>query len=182
MGLTITEKEHWKDRIARRIDKRIEAIFAEEPNLEDRIQREARQRALSSLGLSDHQTELDAIEKQKKTLEEREQNLHREMLARFRGVPVSDVNDHFAYRYDNEVSNAVKRRQSVHEDELLAEHERGQEIVRLRQEKEDLLDTVWLATSGAQIKELWSKVAEVLGDQQTQLQREALAITPSSDA
>ncbi len=31
MGLTVTEKEHWKDRIARRIDKRIEAIFAEEP-------------------------------------------------------------------------------------------------------------------------------------------------------
>ncbi|MCA9120721.1 MAG: hypothetical protein H6822_35915 [Planctomycetaceae bacterium] len=53
----------------------------------------------------------------------------------------------------------MKRRQAVHEDELLAELERGQEIVRLRQEKEDLLDTVWFATSGAQIKELWSKVA-----------------------
>jgi len=182
MGLTITEKEHWKDRIARRIEKRIEAIFAEEPNLEDRIQREARQRALSSLGLSDQQTELDEIEKQKKALEKREQEIGIGMLARVRGVPVSDIDDYFAYQHDNEISNAVKRRQSVHEDELLAEHERGQEIVRLRQEKEDLLDTVWLATSGAQIKELWSKVAELLGDPQTQLQREALAIKPDAEA
>lgn len=182
MGLTITEKEHWKDRISRRIDKRIEAIFAEEPNLQDRIQREARQRALSSLGLSDQQTELDEIERQKGALDKREREINKIMLARVRAVPVSQIDDYLAYRCDNEVSNAVKRRQSVHEDELLAEHERGQEIVRLRQEKEDLLDTVWLATSGAQIKELWTKVAEVLGDPQTQLQREALAITPSSDA
>ena len=29
-GLTVTEKEHWKNRIARRIDKRIEAITAGE--------------------------------------------------------------------------------------------------------------------------------------------------------
>ena len=182
MGLTITEKEHWKDRIARRIDKRIETIFAEEPNLQDRIQREARQRALSSLGLSDQQTELDEIEKQKKALDEREQEINKAMLARVRGVPVSDIDEYIAYRYDNEISNAVTRRQAVHEDELLAENERGQEIVRLRQEKEELLDTVWLATSGAQIKELWPKVAELLSDQQTQLQRDALAIKPEPDA
>ena len=182
MGLTVTEKEHWKDRIARRIEKRIEAIFAEEPNLEDRVQRQARQRALSSLGLSDQQAELDQIEQQKDALEKREQELHRVMLARVRGVPESDIDEYSPYRHDAEVSNALQRRQSVHEDELLAEHERGREIIRLRQEQEDLLDTVWLATSGAQIKELWSKVAELLGGPQTQLQREALAIKPEPDA
>lgn len=182
MGLTVTEKEHWKDRIGRRIDKRIEAIFAEEPNLEDRIQRDARQRALSSLGLSDLQNERDEIDRQQAELEKREQEINRAMLARVRGVPVSDINGYIAYHYDTEVSNAVTRRQAVHEDELLAEHERGQEIIRLRQEKEELLDTVWLATSGAQIKELWSKVAELLVDPQTQLQREALAITPNAES
>ena len=34
-GLTVTEKEHWKDRINRRIDKKIEVISAEDPNLFD---------------------------------------------------------------------------------------------------------------------------------------------------
>jgi hypothetical protein len=181
MALTVTEKEHWKDRIARRIEKRIEAIFAEEPNLEDRIQRESRQRALSSLGLSDLQSELDEIEKQQEALEKREREINNAILARVRGVPVSEIDDYASYLHDNEVSNAVKRRQAVHEDELLAENERGQEIIRLRQEQEDLLDTVWLATSGAQIKELWSKMAELLNDPQTQLQREALAITTESE-
>jgi hypothetical protein len=82
------------------------------------------------------------------------------------------------YRHDSEVGNAVKRRKAVHEDELLAESELGQEVLRLRQEKESLLDTVWLACSAKQIKELWSKVAELLDDEQTQLQRDALAIEP----
>jgi uncharacterized membrane protein YheB (UPF0754 family) len=181
MGLTVTEKEHWKDRIARRIGKRIEAIFAEETNLQDRIRREAHQRALSSLGLSAEQAELDEVEQQEKALEKREQQIKRAMLARVRGVPVSEIDDYSSYRHDEEVSKAVKRRQAVHDDELLAENERGREIVRLRQEKEDLLDTVWLATSGTQIKELWLKVAELLDAPQTQLQREALAIKPDAE-
>jgi hypothetical protein len=46
MGLTVAEKQHWKERISRRIDKRIEALCAGEPNLMNRIRREARQRAL----------------------------------------------------------------------------------------------------------------------------------------
>ncbi len=39
-GLTVTEKGHWKDRIEKRIDKKIEAISAEDPNLLHRIQRD----------------------------------------------------------------------------------------------------------------------------------------------
>ena len=80
-GLSVTEKSHWKDRIGRRIDKRIEAISAGEPNLLDRIQREGRQRALQSLGLAKLQAELDAIEEQKLGLERREDRVHRSMLA-----------------------------------------------------------------------------------------------------
>ena len=75
----------------------------------------------------------------------------------------------------------IERRQTVHEDELLAEDARGQEILRLRQEKENLLDTVWLATSGQQIKELWKKVADLLSEEQTPLQKEALAIQPVTE-
>jgi hypothetical protein len=65
---------------------------------------------------------------------------------------------------------------------LLAENETGRKIVELRREKENLLDTVWLATGCAQIKVLWYKVAELLGHPQTQLQVEAPAIVPVPDA
>ncbi len=177
-GLTVTEKGHWKDRIEKRIDKKIEAISAEDPNLLDRIHRDAHERALLSLGLAEMQRELDAAEQQKSALEKRERQVGRAMLAHVRGVPAGDIEDYHSYRHDQEVQNAVKRRQAVHEDELLAKSDLGNQILQLRIEKENLLDTVWLATSPKQIKELWSKVAELLNDEQTKLQRDAIAIPP----
>jgi hypothetical protein len=181
MGLTVTEKEHWKDRIGKRIEKKIEAIYAEEPNLDDRVQRAARQRALESLGLAELQTQLDTVEQQKDDLEKREKRIKREMLARVRGVPVEDLNDYDLHPYNHEVDSAVRRRQTVHEDELLAESERGQKILHLREEEENLLDTVWLATSPRQLKDLWSKVNHLLGASPTQLEQDALAIAPVED-
>ena len=124
MSLTVAEKQHWKERIARRIDKNVEILLAADPNLMDRIHRDARQRALQSLGLADWQAELDGI----------------------------------------------------HEDELLGECDTGREILRLRQEQEDLLDTVWLASSPSQLKALWSTVNALLGTTPTQLERDALEI------
>jgi hypothetical protein len=103
------------------------------------------------------------------------------LLSLVRSVPVEDVDDYHAYRYDHEVDNAVSRRQAVHEYELLAESEIGQRILKLREDEDNLLGTVWLATSPKLIKELWSKVAELLGGNQTQLQRVALAIVPAEE-
>jgi hypothetical protein len=177
-GLTVTEKEHWKERISRRIDKKIEAIAAEQPNLMDRVQRESREKALQSLGLAELQTEHDRLEAEKTTIEKRQQAIEKEMLAKVRGVPVDDIEDRFFYNADTEVTNAIQRRQKVHEDELFAQDPIGQKILALRLEKDELLDTVWLASSPKQIKELWTKVADLLGDEQTRLQKDALAIQP----
>ncbi len=181
-SLTVTEKEHWKDRISRRIDKRIEALEAADPNLMDRIRREGRQRALQSLGLAEWQTELDNIDRQKEELEKRGQQVLKAMLAHVRGVPLDDLEDTcYGYHRDEEVRSAVAKRQKVHVDELLAECDTGRQILRLRQEQEDLLDTVWLATSPSQLKTLWTKVNELLDTEPTRLERDALAI-PALDA
>ena len=92
------------------------------------------------------------------------------MLAHVRGVPVDTINDHYyGHSHDHEIEKAVATRQEVHEEELLAESPRGQSILRLREERENLLDVVWLATSGADLRLLWSKVTALLGDQPTQL-------------
>jgi hypothetical protein len=97
------------------------------------------------------------------------------MLAAVRRVPIEAVEDYF-HCSQVEISNAIQRRQTIHEDELLAEDPLGQQILHLRQEKDNLLDTIWLASSPQQIKELWKKVVDLLGDEQTALQKEALAI------
>ena len=179
-GLTVTEKEHWKDRISRRIDKRIEAIEAADPNLKDRIGREAREKALASLGLAELQREADDVERQKKALERRGKEVEKAMFARVRGVPIASI-EGSNYGYHAEIENAIRRRQNVHEDGLLAECEPGQRILALRKERDELLDTVWLATSGKDIRVLWQKVGELLGDQMTTLQGEALTIEPASE-
>ena len=155
-GLTVTEKEHWKERIARRIDRRIAAIEAEEPNLMDRVKREARERALESLGLAPLQAELDEAKAQQKAAREREAQVERQMLAHVRGVDADTMKDrYYGQAYEREVESAVSSRQEVHKVELLAETLRGQSILRLREEKENLLDVVWLATSGSELRTLW---------------------------
>jgi hypothetical protein len=178
-GLTVTEKEHWKERLSRRVDKMIDSIAAEQPNLLDRIQREARARALQSLGLFELQAEQERLEADESRIEKRLQAIQREMLAKVRGVPLEDLD--YCYNQANEITSAVQRRQKVHEEELLAQDPIGQKILHLRREKDELLDVTWLATSPKQVKALWSKVAELLGDQQTQLQKDALAIDPVED-
>ena len=176
-SLTVTEKEHWKERIGRKIDKKIEAVAAADPGLLDRVGAQARQRALQTLGLAEMQAELDAVAAQQQALEDRERRAHRAMLAVVRRVPVDEVDEPDYHNGEHpEVARAVQRRQAVHEEELLAEDERGREIVRLRRAKDNLLDTVWLATSPAEVKTLWQKVIDLLGEEQTPLQKEALAI------
>ena len=181
-SLTVAEKNHWKDRIAKRIDRKIEAILAGEPGLMDRVQEQARQRAVQSLGLADMQAELDDLTRQQEELERREQHVHRAMLAVIRRCPVEQVDECLCRSQHHDVTVAIQRRLAVHEDELLAADDVGQEILRLRREKDNLLDTVWLATSNQQIRELWQKVVTMLGEEQTPLQREALAISAAEAA
>jgi hypothetical protein len=80
-----------------------------------------------------------------------------------------------------EVAEAITRRQGTHQDQLLAEDPVGREIARLEAEKDRLLDTVWLACSPSQIGQLWARVGELLGDEATTLEREALAIEPARE-
>jgi hypothetical protein len=181
-GLTVTEKEHWKNRIARRIDKRIEVLWAEEPNLAEQIAREGHQQALASLGLIELQAELDEIERQEEKHEQRKHDIGKQMLAAIRRVPVDQVREYQAYRHAPEVEAAVARRETVFADQLLAASSLGTRILSLRHEKDNLLDTVWLATSSASIKTLWEKVGQLLGDEATPLERDALTIPPDVDA
>ena len=41
------------------------------------------------------------------------------------------------------------------------------------------MSCVWLVTSPSEVKQLWSRVGALLGDEPTRLEREALAIAPA---
>ncbi len=177
-NLTVAEKTHWRDRIQARIDRRIEAITAGEPGLMDRIRREARGQPLTALGLADFQAELDRIAEQRVELDKEDRQARRDMLARIRGVAVEEVEARYFGSLDPEVSTAISKRQVIHEEELLAGHELGCPVLELRSQQDNLLDVIWLATSPAQVRELWTRIGKILGDEPTALEREALAIAP----
>jgi hypothetical protein len=187
-GLTITEKQFWNERIAARIAKRIEAIQAAHPVLVDRVKRQAHASALESLGLAEAYAEREQVQAEEAALARRKKRVQRMMLASIRGLPIEEVPDCISIRYGGELplpveaAEALVKRQAAHQEQLLGDDPIGREITRLETERDTLLDTVWLACSPAQIKQLWSKVATLLGDAPTALEREALAIAPSEEA
>ncbi len=186
-GLTVTEKSHWRDRIAARIDRATERIKGRHPALFDRLTREAHTQALFSLGLTDLHAELDMIRAEETALGRRKKLTQKAMIATLRSTPIDEITDTYTVRYlgdlalPHEAAEAITRRQAIHRDELLAADPVGREITRLEIEKENLLDTVWLAISPAQIKQLWAKINVMLGDEPTPLEREALAIEPAKE-
>ena len=187
-GLTVTEKTFWKERIAARIARRIEAIKSQHPALFERVKRQAHARALESLGLAGPFAELEQIQADEAALARRKRHAQRAMLAAIRGTPIEEVSDSFSIRYGSELplpieaAEALARRQAAHQEQLLGDDPIGRDIARLEAERDQLLDVVWLAASPAQIKQLWSKVGELLGDEPTHLEREALAIPPAEEA
>ena len=179
MGLTVAEKQHWKERIAKRIDHRIETLIAKkDPTLLQRVEREAREQALKTLGIDTQQRELEEIEKKREEIDRRERRLKAEQRAAVNGTRVEDEADHDGCYYDQVIDDAVNARAGALEADILAASPLGKEILSLRAEKDNLLDTVWLATSPTQIKELWEQVNRVLDVTPTPLEQKALQIAP----
>ena len=183
-GLSVSEKQHWKDRIAARIARRVETIKAEHPALFDRVKREAHAQALGSLGLSGPYAELEAAQAEEAGLARRKKRAQRAMLAALKGVPIEEVSDGFSVRYGSELplpieaADAIAKRQEAHQERLLADDPVGRQVAGLEAERDRLLDVVWLACSPAQIRALWTKVGTLLGDEPTGLERDALGIEP----
>ena len=164
-----------------RIDHRIETLIAKsDPTFLQQSGQEAREKAYESLGISAQQRELEAMDKQKQEMERRERRLRAEQRATINGTSVEEELERGGYygRHDHEVENAVKARANALESDILTESELGRQVLVLRQEKDNLLDTVWLATSSSQIKELWEQVNTLLEVKPTALEEKALQIAP----
>ncbi len=185
--LTVADKNHWRDRIAARIDRAVERIKAAHPATFERARRDAHAGALASLGLAGPHAELEAIRLAEAELARRKTLAQRAMLATLRGVPIEEVSDAFSVRYGPELplpaeaALAISKRQAAHQERLLADDPVGRRVADLEAEKDNLLDTVWLACSPEQVRTLWARVAELLGDEPTRLEREALAIAPGKE-
>ena len=180
MTLTVKEKEHWKQSIERKVKRAIDGLYAQgEPGLQVRIEKEAKQKAFESLGIREWQERLDAIAITISKLKEEKDIVSGRMIERLK-TECADYKPSYDYQYS--VEGAVTVRQKRFQRELLAQEPLGRKILSLEDEQEELLDTVWLATSSNQIKELWTRVSKLLEQPPTGLQREALEISADSSS
>ncbi|MEZ6121204.1 MAG: hypothetical protein R3C28_32195 [Pirellulaceae bacterium] len=171
--LTVTEKEHWKQRIERRIDKAIEATERRHPNLMNDIKTKADAQALEAMGIASQMSEVTTRRKQCEALTKEadaiEQAVHRRVLGEETYQRLGQYSS--KHKFDEQKRKQVE----AHEEELLGQCDEGREILKLRQEREALLDTVWLATSNVEIRNLWSRVSAAVADDVTPLQEEILS-------
>ena len=176
MPWKVPELEHAQQRLARLLDRKLQALRARDPTLRDRLRARAHRLALQSLGLASMQAELDAVAAQAKELRRRRRQALRAMLATVRRVPLDEVDEPPGRAAAVAVARAIRQRRAAHEEELLAEDELGRQILGLRREKEALRDTVWLAACPAAVQALWQRACALLGTEPTPLQRQALAL------
>lgn len=171
--LTVTEKEHWKERIERRVSKAIESLEAKDTSLMPTIALAADRAAHDSLGTAETHGRIEAIKQQLEELKAEQERHELEMYRHALGVTACRDQSHWRLRDDFWALHRKVR--STHEERLLASSPLGQEILKLRAERDELLDTVWLATSSSQIRDLWTRVSSVLGEEATPLQQQILS-------
>ncbi len=169
MPLSVADKNHWRNRIAHRIEQRIETIYSDAPHIRGLVDRESLAAALESLGLTAITRRLAEIETISQQLDQEERQLRRAELALVRGVPSQRITDNMLpYSGPHqEVQAALKRRQELHAQRILAREDLGRTVLRLEQEKERLVDQVWLATHPAQLLQLWEQTNRLLGETTT---------------
>ena len=175
--LTATEKEHWKTRIEHRINRAIESLQLKDVALMPTIKAKADLQAHKFLGTDALHTRIEAIRKQIKALDEEQDRLDSEMYS----IALGKLDcTQSRYSIKSDFWSMHRKSQERFEDELMKDSPIGREILKLREEKESLLDTVWLATSSTQIRDLWSRVSSVVGDDATPLQQQILAVGAES--
>lgn len=161
MSLTVKEKEHWKERIGKRIDSAVEKLkMSDSSGVLNDVEEEALKEAQRSLGLTELIERMDELDDRKKELNEQLVAVDVEMR---RKLGVSEARSyHHGGGLPHWIQAKINDRAKVHRTPLLLGSQLGRNLLKLEREKEELLDTVWLSTSSKQIKQLWAEVAELL--------------------
>ncbi|WP_442483384.1 hypothetical protein [Aeoliella sp. SH292] len=176
MSITVAEKTHWKERIAQKIERAIKELVAKhDPQYLERIAKEARELAIELLGGTDTVARLRNLQEKQKALETDIDNIQSELAAIATKHGATPSRTYYGSRDDAALwQQAVDTRQEAAERTLLLKDFLGQQILKLRGEQESLLDTVWLSTSNAQIRELWKNVTDLVSGELSELQKKVL--------
>ena len=179
MPLTVKEKQHWKEQIEKRIEKAIAKAYRDQgkgwrPSLQEQANVEAQKR----LGLTSYIKRYGDLEEKIEKLRSEQKLL---VEATEKQFPKEGGEHRRWSRGHGLIENIIGEEAEIVEKELLRGNDAGQRILRLMREKEELLDTIWLATSPVQIRSLWKDFTNLVADEPTELQKQAMTYTPADN-
>ena len=174
-GVSFREREHWEDLISKRISNKIDSMIAEEdPLFIKRTEAAAEKAAITSLGLTKQMTRYHKIEGMVRSLRDEQEEIKKQMNKAVKGV-INSISSRWGH---NDYQTAIDLRAKNLKPGILKKSKLGRRILALEKERANLKESVGLATSTTQIKELWSEVSKMLELKPTQLEKKALEIDP----
>mgnify|MGYP006323460821 FL=1 len=178
MGLSVTEKQEIKSLIEERFDREIERIQTENKAAMDNIKQQAITQTIAALNVTDQMSELQSINAQILELNEEKKKLEERIVVEIGAE--NHKNLYYARAMDSLIDSKIESASRPYEKKLLSEHPLLSKIVTLRQEKDSLLQSVWIATSSLQVKQLFEMVNKLLQSTPTELETMAQSIPPDT--
>lgn len=181
--ITVKEKEHWRERIQAKIDKAIDDLINNnDPGYRVRIENEAKAEALKLLGIAEMYERRSRLFENKTQVETEIGQVNSELDHAVRTNPLCNAlkNRSIYSIVDDSLAHYTRRIEA----KLMESDPIGARILALQNEKEALLDTIWLATTGSQIRNLWTDAMTLLEQTPSTLQKKTLAgdAVPNSEA
>ena len=177
MPLTVKEKEHWKEQIEKRIDKAIAQAYRNEgKDWRRSLQEKVNKEVLKRLGLTNYMKRFLDLESRIEKLRSEQSKLVKLTEESFK----DKSNENLRWKQGHQlIEKVIQLEAEIVEKERLGDSVPGQKILRLMREKEELLDTIWLATSPVQIRSLWKDFTKLVAVEPTKLQKQAIAYAPA---
>ena len=174
MAISVTEKEHIKELIEKRINAEIERISTENKNDADDIKAQARKEAMAALGITQAVEDLESIDNQITKLTEKKTKTENKL------VESLDLNKNQHYRYNDRqlIDSKIASASVSYEKTLLDAHPKLSTINTLKTERDNLLQNIWIATSNTQVKQLFEYLNGLLGQKPTEFELMAQKIPP----
>ena len=171
MALSVDTEHCWSDRIGCIFDQAIERLwYAEGKAMRRTIREQANELALEQLRIweeyrqwNEMRREIERLKREYEELEQRMWNTAEAHAGSF---------EHQSHNIDSIVSWQSK----AAEREILRKHEFGRNILRLKDERDNLFETILMAQTEEMMESVWIAVQAMLGDGLTSLQELVLKL------
>ena len=171
MAPSIDTERCWSDRIGSMFDQAIERLwFAEGKEMRRTVLEQAHQLALEQLGIweeyrqwNEKRREIERLQAEYVELEQRMWNIAESHAGPFE-------------HHSRNIDSIVGWKSKLAEREILRKHEFGRNVLRLKDERDNLFETILMAQTEEMMESVWIAVQAMLGEGLTPLQELVLKL------